>query len=812
MLGRTFGLSLVVLMGCQTQLSSETIVHHPRLALSTLTPKVVEASQAIRPLWIEKSPRGAVAFVPFTGQASAPTLDAAKAQAQKDLYAAVSSFISVDVNTSFESTETLAQRNGREQSTLDVKEVVQARSAAQLKEVKIDQLYWEKVQSSPLFPDGVQYRCFAYAEVPKSEILRARLQRQAQREQRSGRRLLVVLPFRGPGEGGHAIQAAMVEELSRRLLLVPTLHVSDPELVRALLADGRGESEAQALETVEDALSPDLVIGGTYQLHAGRVRVSYTVFGRGAPTFGGTVEDRLENLYGLEDQLLTSLIAQLGAPRSEAPASPRPSSPAAPLGQGALEAYGQAGEFYQNGDNQGAVQLLTKALAEAPDFARAYLRLGRVQERMGRYGDLDRAPGPNFTAQLRLCLPWDRITTLPPARYLEALTQAPATPRARSGELVDVILSAAEYGIEADYVPDPGVGPVPQSAAGAYWHAYRLGVLQADLQLALEAQVALGDLALRVDRPAAARAVYERALAGAQSRGLLHLLGLAQLGLGKVLKAEGRLAEASNLLQQTLVLRRNLGEKPYVLELLNELGGISTELGAYPLARVFYEEAHRLATDLGDSYLSAVLDNNLGVLESTLGLTVQAEERHARALAKLTDLGEADGRIATGLNAGLLSAQRGDLETARGQLLVAADLVKETGQQGRKAEWLRQRGHTHLLAGDTTRALQDLVQAWVIERDLGRVRRRLEVENELVILGAQDLLRRGLLGHERALQLGCLASQADQITTEWGQAGWQGRSLSPIVAWSNAQWLLGMARLDGYTTQDELRIAYGDER
>lgn len=809
MLRRILIPTCAVWVACQTQLSSETIVHHPRLTLSALAPQVVEASHPIRPLWIEKSPRGAVAFVPFTGQASAPTLDAAKAQAQKDLYAAVSSFISVDVSSSFESTETLTQRDGREQSTLDVKEVVQARSAAQLKEVKIDQLYWEKVQSSPLYPEGVQYRCFAYAEVPKSEILRARLQRQAQREQRSGRRLLVVLPFRGPSQAGPTIQAALVEELSRRLLVVPNLHVSDPELVRALLADGRGESEAQALETVEDALSPDLVIGGTYQLHADRVRVSYTVFGRGAPTIGGTVEDRLENLYGLEDQLLGALTSQLGAPRSEAPAL-SPSAPAAPPAQGALEAYARAGELYQSGDNQGAIRLLTEALAKTPDFARAYLRLGRVQERQGRYGDLDRPPSPALSRQLRLCLPWDRITTLPPDRYLEALTQPPAVPRPRSGEAVDVILSAAEYGIQDGYVPDPGVGPRPQSAAGAYWHAYRLGVLQGDLQLALEAQVALADLALRVDRPAAARGLYERALVSAHERGLLHLMGLAQLGLGKVLKAEGRLSEAANLLQQTLVLRRNLGEKPYVLELLNELGGISTELGAYPLARALYEEAHRLANDLGDRYLSAVLDNNLGVLESILGRTVRAEERHARALLTLTDLGEADGRIATGLNAGLLSAQRGDLEAARAQLLVAGDLAKETGQLGRKAEWLRQRGHTQLLAGDTVRALQDLVQAWVIERDLGRVRRRLEVENELVILGAQDLLRRGLMGPERAMQLGCLAAQADRITTEWGQAGWQGRSLAPIVAWSNAQWLLGMARLDGYTTPEELRAEYGD--
>lgn len=802
----------LVFGACAPRLSQETIAHHPRIQVSTFEPKVVESSRPLRPSWVDTLPKDAVDWVPFSGQAMASSLEVAKAEAERDLYAAASSFVSVDVASSFESKETLEQKDGREHTRLEIAEVVQARTAAQLKEVHIDEFYWEKVQISPLFPEGTQFRWFALARVPKAEILRARLGRQAEREKRSGRRVVVVLPLRAAGaavERRAAVEDVVAESLARRLLVLPGLHLSDPELVRALLAGERGKSEAQALEVIRDALLPDLVVAGSYQIHAGKLRVGWTVYGPSGPVEGGTVEVKEGDLFGLEDQLFEALRRPLAAERAEA--TPPKAPPAAPRGGAELEGYAEAGRLYAAGLLEQAEVQLRAVLGRQLDFGRAHLRLGRILERRGRYGDLDRRAPPTSGAlqELRLCLSWRRITSLDPARYLETLEATPPAPRPRLGEQVDELLSAAAYGIQEGYQPEPEVGLPAASAAGAYWHAYRLGKSQADPALALEALVALADLALRVDRPESARILYTRARAEALGQGLLHLQALAALGLAKVDKAEGHLAQAEVGLREVLEVRRRLSEKPYVLEVLNELGGVLTELGAHPAATLVFSEARRIADELGDRYLGAVLDNNLGVLDAATGRRVRAKERYGRALITLTDLGEAEGRIAAGLNAGTLAAEGGELEAARLHLRNVEALVLETGQEGRHAQLLRAQGLVELIAGDTDRALVAWVKAWIKERDLGRTRSRLEIEALLVALGYEDQVRRGLSGYERAEQLGCLMEESDRLANAFGGLGLDVRAVPPFVARANALWLAGLAESDGYTTRAEWRRRFG---
>jgi tetratricopeptide (TPR) repeat protein len=797
---RALLLALIVL-GCRGSISEETIRHHPRIELVSLVPAVIESSGPIRPAWIEKSERGAVAFVPFAGQAMAPTLEAAKAQAERDLYASVSSFISVDVSSSFESKESFTAKNGQETSKIDVSEVLRSRTSAQLKEVKVDELYWERVQTSPLLPDSTQYRYFTYARVPKAEILRARLQKQATRQQGSGRRVLVVLPFRGPVESA-AIQDGMVEDLARRLSTVSSIVVSDPELVRSLLAGDRGASEAAALETIGDALMPDFVVAGSWQIHAGRVRVTWSLRGPSGVLDGGVVEDKVESLYAIEDKLLDVLITRIGATKAElgAPVD-RPKG-------SAVEAYAEAGALYRAGKNEEAIASLGRALGEDPGYGRAYLRLGRVLERMGRYGD--REPwSVDPPPQLELCLAWKRITAEDPKRWLAALAGPAPPPPPMLGERIGEVLSAAQYGIDEGYVPKPEVATIPASAVGAYWHAYRLSA--EDPILRNEASIALGDLALRVDQLEAGAELYQRALKDTGSRGQHHLELLAMLGLGKVAKEQGDLEAAARQFQEVLRRRRSLGEKPYVLEVLNELGGVAVELGQHPIARAVYEEALRIAEDLDDAYLIAILGNNLGVLEATLGQTVRAEERFQRALGKLTDLGEADGRIAAGLNVGLVAARQGDLVAAVQRYRDAGKIIDETGQRAREAQVLLHQGHAANLAGDTEGALKALIRSWALYDRLGRHRDRLRVENELVVLGLADLGRRNLHAQERAQQLACLAARADQISNEWG---WQRTTtgLAPFAAWSNAMWLRSMADGDGYFAWEYERYAYNGRR
>ena len=75
---------------CGSRLSRETILHHPKINLEVFKPQTVERSAPVMPAWVNRPERGAVSRVGFVGQSFAATLDAGKAQAVRDLLAAVS--------------------------------------------------------------------------------------------------------------------------------------------------------------------------------------------------------------------------------------------------------------------------------------------------------------------------------------------------------------------------------------------------------------------------------------------------------------------------------------------------------------------------------------------------------------------------------------------------------------------------------------------------------------------------------------------------------------------------------------------------
>src|SRR5439155_3754308 len=80
------------------------------------------------------------------------------------------------------------------------------------------------------------------------------------------------------GESAQAdrLAAALVEELGRRLADDERLQVSDVGMVLAVLGDGK-KTESEAIEIVQDALLPDLIVSGGWQRHQDRIKVTYLV-------------------------------------------------------------------------------------------------------------------------------------------------------------------------------------------------------------------------------------------------------------------------------------------------------------------------------------------------------------------------------------------------------------------------------------------------------------------------------------------------------------------------------------------------------
>lgn len=719
-----------VIFGCAPGLSRETIRNHPRIDVTVLEPQIVERSAPFPPPWTLRPDRGAVAYVSFIGQASGSSIDQAKADAQRDLLAAIASFISVEVDSEFEAVERESQQGGQSSASFEARSLVRTKARAELQGVRPDETYWEKMIASPLSPGDVSYHFHVYAKVAKEEIGRARLKKLLARQQKSGKRLVVVLPFQAVLASAdlEPLAQAFAEELSRHLGASPELHASDPGLVRALLAGSRSGSESETLETVRDALLPDSIVSGNYQLHQGRLRVTYTIHkASGAPVVK-SIERPYAELFRLQDELIAAISSEVGAVAGKAAATPRPADETANR-LAAFEAYHGAFALYQAGQNDAAIQQLQRALQLQPRYFEAQLRLGRVLERLGKYGripPIQAADAPGTGSWFRdPCTPWHEITGEPRETFLTTAEAAAIAGEAApltlpTGANVDHVLSAALYSIGGGTLAEPDVAPIPDSAAGAYWNALAIALESGDLRAEAEALLALAELALKVDRVARAEQLFNHVHAWAAKEGRLHERSLAAFGLGRASRQRGDLRLARHWLDQALADRALLGEKPYLVEIYNELAGLAVELSDYATAYHRYSQARRLADDLQDDYLRAVLANNLGVLLLINGETLRAERYFSQAWDYLKDLDEKEGQISSGLNVGHLAGLKGDPERALAYLREAHRIVGATQQEGRLAQIYDHRATSALSRGAATAALRDLLRGWALYDRGGR--------------------------------------------------------------------------------------------
>ncbi|MCK6550278.1 tetratricopeptide repeat protein, partial [Myxococcota bacterium] len=806
---------VAILAGCRADVRRDVIRSAGPSAdvARAVAERVAEASEPAPPPWIDAASREGGDALAFVGRAESASLDAAKAAAVRDLYASISSFVAVDVES--EELDVVEERTGASPSSVArSSQRLSVASSASLREVAPDAHYWERVVRGASSA-GAAHRYFVHAWVPRGEITRARVARQASREQKIGRKSVVVVPFEyfaerskienmGGNSGldarGALLTSALDAELTDLLAKRGKLHVQDPAIVRSLMPGDR-RSELGLVERMQDTLLPDVVVTGAVKREGARVGVTAVAWdareGRalGVHTRRGT----LDELVAIQGELATALAEDVARPASEPPAPGAPQaratdgppriatdehlrrtgrdapariralfgggtgatdvhvrvvrSPTEPQVVEAHEAHVEAYRLFQRGDLDGALAKSRRAVTLRPDVSTYFLRLGRILERMGRYARLPATEAvlAQTLDDVRLCTARARARATEAQAFLraraEALAAKPsatATPGAPwwtdTTSMLDPLLDAAcKSSIFTDGVAARtsmlgrhGRGPQVESAAEAYVEARLLAHGTGDLRDVLTASLALADLALRTDRLDHAHSLLLDVEARALQTNDLHFLSLARASLGAVLRQAGDLPRARAVLLDALAARAVLAEKPYLLELYNALGGLAVELGRFAEAEGWYVKARRIADDLGNDYLKAVLANNVAVLEHGQGKTTAALAHAEEAFERLTDLGEAEGRVASGLNVALFRHRGGDLTGAHAALDASAAIVTETAQEGRLAELASKKGALAAARGDHDEALYELAVAYFLHRGLGRPVQVARVQNDLL--------------------------------------------------------------------------------
>jgi predicted ATPase/class 3 adenylate cyclase len=176
---------------------------------------------------------------------------------------------------------------------------------------------------------------------------------------------------------------------------------------------------------------------------------------------------------------------------------------------------------------------------------------------------------------------------------------------------------------------------------------------------------------------AQAHALHEESLAIRRELGDKAGIAYSLTSLGLVAQEQSDYASARSLHEESLAIKRELGDKSGIANSLRSLGIAAYEQGDYASARVLFEESLAIEQELGDKSGIANSLINLGNLTYYLGDYTQARSLHEESLAITQELGDRR-QIAYNLEAFAFHAVKEAQEERSVRLWGAAATLRET--------------------------------------------------------------------------------------------------------------------------------------
>jgi predicted ATPase/DNA-binding winged helix-turn-helix (wHTH) protein len=218
---------------------------------------------------------------------------------------------------------------------------------------------------------------------------------------------------------------------------------------------------------------------------------------------------------------------------------------------------------------------------------------------------------------------------------------------------------------------------------GRRWCTHILGKAGADKRTRERAYVlnAAGVLAYHQGDYPAARALHEESLVIRRELGDRPGIAASLGNLGNVAFNQGDYPAATALQEQSLAIRRELGDRYGIATTLNNLGAVAINQGDYPATRAVLEESLALGRELKNPHSIALSLSNLGHVALNQGDHPAARALLEEGLAIRRDLGDRFG-IATSLsNLGLVALNQSDYPAALALLGESLAIRRELGDQ-----------------------------------------------------------------------------------------------------------------------------------
>ena len=192
----------------------------------------------------------------------------------------------------------------------------------------------------------------------------------------------------------------------------------------------------------------------------------------------------------------------------------------------------------------------------------------------------------------------------------------------------------------------------------------------------------------------------------------------ALYGAGELAFGQGDLPRAAQLLEESLLLYRELGDEEGVAVVLVELGQVARARGEHERAAALSEEGLALSRKVGESRAAAIALNTLGHVERWRGDREGATARYEQSLALFRELGHEWGGAYALANLGVVALEGGDLERAQALSEESLSLYEKRGDKGGVALALINLGDVARKRGDEERAAALYNDALALHREL----------------------------------------------------------------------------------------------
>ena len=228
-----------------------------------------------------------------------------------------------------------------------------------------------------------------------------------------------------------------------------------------------------------------------------------------------------------------------------------------------------------------------------------------------------------------------------------------------------------------------------------------------------------GNLAKNQGDYEAARLLHEESLAIRRELGDTRGVAVSLHNLGFVAEQQGDYEKARALHEECLVIRRELRDKRGIAHSLLHLGNAASYQGDPAAARTLYEESLAIARELGDTWGVATSLGNMGIMAQEQGNYEAGRLLHEESLAIRREMGDKQG-IAWSLgNLGFVAEQQGDYEKARTLQEESLTLFRELEDKRGIADSLHNLGNAAYYQGDYEAARGTHEESLALRREMG---------------------------------------------------------------------------------------------